>query len=128
MQTHTRRTVLGASIVAAGSGVLAACSGSAPHPESGSHPAGSPHARPAPYPAPGSGPGSGTAGHHRRAFVPRGPEGYVNPSDPEVIAAEQERGSGPLRRFRFTAGETFLDLGGPTVRSWAYDDRLPGRE
>ncbi|MET8947169.1 multicopper oxidase family protein [Streptomyces sp. NPDC004542] len=130
MQTHTRRTVLGASIAAAGSGILAACSGSAPRTESGSHPAGSPHAGTAPRPAPGSGPGSGTGrgSHHGEVFVPKGPEGYVNPSDPEVLAVERERGSGPVRRFRFTADETFLDLGGRTVRSWAYDDRLPGRE
>jgi multicopper oxidase len=127
-QTHTRRTVLGASIVAVGSGVLAACSGSAPRPESGTHPAGSPHARPAPHPAPGARAGSQAEGHHGRAFVPKGPEGYVNPSDPEVLAVERERGSGPLRSFRLTAGETFLDLGGRTVRSWAYDERLPGRE
>ncbi|MEU5595182.1 multicopper oxidase family protein [Streptomyces sp. NPDC020298] len=128
MQTHTRRTVLGASIVAAGSGILTACSGSAPRSESGSHPAGSPHARTAPRPAPGSRPGTGTAGHHGEVFVPRGPAGYVNPSDPEVLEAERERGQGPVRRFRLTAGETFLDLGGLLVRSWAYNDRLPGRE
>jgi FtsP/CotA-like multicopper oxidase with cupredoxin domain len=52
----------------------------------------------------------------------------VNPSDPEVLAAERARGSGPLRRYRLTATETSLDLGGPTVRSWAYGDSLPGRE
>ncbi|MFF4399549.1 multicopper oxidase family protein [Streptomyces sp. NPDC001480] len=128
MQTHTRRTVLGASIVAVGSGILTACSGSAPRSEPGSHPAGSSYARPAPRPAPGSRPGTGTAGNHGEVFVPRGPAGYVNPSDPEVLEAERERGQGPVRRFRLTAGETFLDLGGLMVRSWAYNDRLPGRE
>ncbi|PIB00288.1 copper oxidase [Streptomyces sp. HG99] len=52
----------------------------------------------------------------------------MNPSDPEVIAVEKERGPGPVRRFRLIATETSLDLGGPTVRTWAYGDRLPGKE
>jgi FtsP/CotA-like multicopper oxidase with cupredoxin domain len=52
----------------------------------------------------------------------------VNPSDPEVLAAERERGSGPLRAFTLTATETRLDLGGRTVKSWAYGDALPGKE
>ncbi len=52
----------------------------------------------------------------------------MNPSDPEVLAVERKRGSGPVRSFRLTAAETTLDLGGRTVRSWAYGDSLPGRE
>ncbi|MGC2998282.1 multicopper oxidase family protein [Streptomyces sp. G35A] len=122
MNSHTRRTVLGASITAVGSGVLAACSG-----------AGS-HTRPGPRPASSSPSGTGThpvaggSGHGGGAFAPKGPRGYVNPSDPEVAAAERERGSGPLRTFTLTADETFLDLGGRTVRSWAYGDTLPGKE
>ncbi|WP_426568681.1 multicopper oxidase family protein [Streptomyces canus] len=133
MHSHTRRTVLGASIVAVGSGALASCSrpGSqagadlpsvaGAQPESGLR----------------SAAGSRTeAGHesvggrsdHGGGFVPKGPEGYVNPSDPEVEAAEKARGSGPLRKFRMVATETKLDLGGPTVRSWAYGDTLPGKE
>jgi FtsP/CotA-like multicopper oxidase with cupredoxin domain len=119
--------------MAAGSGVLAACSGSGSRPGTGTHAEAGPHAGPAPHPAapPHSGPGphSGpmTAGHGG-AFIPQGPRGYVNPSDPEVVAAEKERGSGPLRRFRLTATETSLDLGGETVRTWAYDGMLPGRQ
>nr|QIY97949.1 multicopper oxidase family protein [Streptomyces sp. S1D4-11] len=80
---------------------------------------------------PGSHPGPGEhqgSGHGGRPFVPRGPKGYVNPSDPEVLAVERKRGSGPVRSFRLTAAETTLDLGGRTVRSWAYGDSLPGRE
>ncbi|GGN79187.1 putative oxidase (copper-binding protein) [Streptomyces albiflavescens] len=69
-----------------------------------------------------------TTGHGGRGFVPKGPKGYVNPSDPEVIAAEKARGPGPVRTFRLTAAETSLDLGGRTVRSWAYGDTLPGKE
>lgn len=120
MHTYTRRTVLGTSIVAVGSGVLAGCSGSSPEAD--------PHS------------GAGAAGHGDRGegghdgtgggggFVPRGPGGYVNPSDPEVLAAERVRGSGPVRPFRLTATETTLDLGGRTVKSWAYGDSLPGKE
>ena len=116
MHTYTRRALLGASMVAAGSGVLDACSGSDSPSESGSLLGPSSHARVT------------AAGHSGRGFVPEGPKGYVNPSDPEVVAAEKQRGSGPLRRFTLTATETSLDLGGRTVRSWAYGDTLPGKE
>ncbi|GAX50956.1 multicopper oxidase family protein [Streptomyces olivochromogenes] len=115
MHSPTRRTVLGASIAAAGSGLLAGCSGSDSSSGSGSHP------------GPGEHQGSGV-GHGGRPFIPRGPKGYVNPSDPEVLAVERKRGGGPVRSFKLTAAETTLDLGGRTVRSWAYGDSLPGRE
>ncbi|WAX79811.1 multicopper oxidase family protein [Streptomyces sp. KMM 9044] len=52
----------------------------------------------------------------------------MNPSDPEVVAADRKRGSGPLRTVVLTATETSLDLGGRAVRSWTYGDMLPGRE
>ncbi|MGP4087626.1 multicopper oxidase family protein [Streptomyces sp. KR55] len=107
MHTYTRRTLLGASIVAAGSGVLTACSGTGAHPGATGRTGG---------------------GYSGGGFVPKGPKGYVNPSDPEVVAAERKRGSGPVRRFTLTATETSLDLGGRTVRSWAYGDTLPGKE
>ncbi|MFE4253846.1 multicopper oxidase family protein [Streptomyces sp. NPDC056910] len=125
MNTHTRRNVIAASLAAVGSAALSACSGAdsaaphsglTPHPESAPHPEAGSHAR------------TGISDHGGRPFVPKGPEGYVNPSDPEVLAAERARGSGPLRRYTLTAAETSLDLGGPTVRSWAYGDSLPGRE
>jgi FtsP/CotA-like multicopper oxidase with cupredoxin domain len=107
MRTHTRRTVLGASIAAAGAGVLAACSGSGSDSDSGS---GSGH----------SGQGGGSRGS--------APAGYVDPGGKEVAAAEKKRGSGPVRTVKLTAAETSLDLGGRTVRSWAYGDDLPGKE
>ncbi|MBC2904454.1 multicopper oxidase domain-containing protein [Streptomyces sp. PSKA01] len=116
MHTHTRRTLLGASIVAAGSGVLGACSEADSPSGAGSHS------------RPGSESRAVAADHSGLGFAPKGPKGYVNPSDPEVVAAEKERGSGPLRRFTLTATETSLDLGGQTVRSWAYGDTLPGKE
>ncbi|MFF3716512.1 multicopper oxidase family protein [Streptomyces prasinus] len=122
MHSPTRRALLGASITAIGSGALAACSGPGPH------------SGPGPRPPSGSPSGTGAAsaagppGRRSGGFVPKGPEGYVNPSDPEVVAAERERGSGPLRTFVLTATETSLDLGGRTVRSWAYGDALPGKE
>lgn len=59
-------------------------------------------------------------------FVPAGPRGYVNPSDPEVLAAERRRGSGRERTFSFTAAEAKLDLGGRSVRTWAYNEEVPG--
>ncbi|MFI9252978.1 multicopper oxidase family protein [Streptomyces sp. NPDC053069] len=103
MQKPSRRTLLRAPIATAGAGLLAACSGSGSE-----HPS-----------RPQQGNGTGR-------FVPPGPKGYVNPSDPEVLAAERKRGAGPVRTFRFTAAESTLDLGGKSVRSWAYNETLPG--
>ncbi|MEU1629069.1 multicopper oxidase family protein [Streptomyces sp. NPDC020096] len=54
--------------------------------------------------------------------------GYLSPNGPQVAAAERRRGGGPLRQVRLTAAESTVDLGGPTVRTWSYDNRLPGRE
>ncbi|MFB7334841.1 multicopper oxidase family protein [Streptomyces adustus] len=116
MHTYTRRALLGASVVAAGSGLLTGCSGSDSPPASG------------PGPGQGPGPGGTGSGPGGTRFVPKGPKGYVDPSGPEVVAAERRRGSGPVRRFKLTATQTSLDLGGRTVRSWAYGDSLPGKE
>ncbi|WP_432187377.1 multicopper oxidase family protein [Streptomyces sp. Tue6028] len=132
MHTPSRRTVLGASIAAATSGALAACSGSDSRPQTVDRPrpASPPRtvARPGPTSQPGTGDGHGSAQRGGDGFVPEGPRGYVNPSGPEVIAAEKRRGSGPVRTFRLTATETTVDLGGRSVRTWAYGDDLPGRE
>ncbi|MGW1077795.1 multicopper oxidase family protein [Streptomyces sp. NPDC002537] len=94
MRSTTRRAVLGAGIAAAGSGLLAACSG-------------------------GSGSGSPTAAPSAD---------YLAPDGEEVAAAEAKRGTGPVRKVTLTATPARLDLGGLTVDSWAYGDRLPGRE
>ncbi|MFG2980223.1 multicopper oxidase family protein [Streptomyces sp. NPDC048258] len=110
----TRRAVLGASAAAvavAGSGLLAGCAGS---------------------PGRGTGPGSGTgrgAAHHGGSAAD-GPAGYVDPGGPEVKAAETARkATGPVTEVKLTATAATLDLGGGhTVRSWAYGDRLPGKE
>ncbi|MGW3625828.1 multicopper oxidase family protein [Streptomyces sp. NPDC000880] len=110
MRTHTtRRSVLGASIAAAGMGVLAACS------------------------SPGAGDGGHGGGHGRNGTDHGGnveaPEGFVSPDGEDVAAAEAGRGSGPVREVRVTATATPLELGGGrTVKSWAYGDRLPGQE
>ncbi|MEE1782073.1 multicopper oxidase family protein [Streptomyces sp. SP17BM10] len=56
------------------------------------------------------------------------PAGFVRPDGPEVAAAEARRSPGAEREVALTATETTLDLGGRTVRSWAYGDALPGRE
>ncbi|MDT0494105.1 multicopper oxidase family protein [Streptomyces griseus] len=95
----TRRAVLGAVLAVAGTGVLAACSDGGGH--GGSH-------------SPGGAQDPGT---------------YVSPDGKEVAAAEKARGSGPVRKVSLTATRARLDLGGgTTVASWAYGDRLPGRE
>ncbi|WP_326683727.1 multicopper oxidase family protein [Streptomyces microflavus] len=95
----TRRAVLGAALAVAGTGALAACSDGGGH--GGSH-------------SPGGAQDSGT---------------YVSPGGKEVAAAEEARGSGPVRKVSLTATRTRLNLGGgTTVTSWAYGDRLPGRE
>ncbi|MFH8840467.1 multicopper oxidase family protein [Streptomyces sp. NPDC017868] len=100
MSRPTRRTVLGAGLAAAGTGLLTACSGSM---------SGMDHS-------------SGGAGTSPAAD-------YIGPDSKEVGAAEALRGPGPDRRFKLTAVETPLDLGGGrTVRSWAYGDELPGKE
>lgn len=108
MHTPSRRTLLRAPFAAAGAGLLAACTDSGSHPRSGS----SSHPR-------GASAGQGD-------FVPPGPKGYVEPSGPEVRAAERKRGSGPVRMLKMTAAETTLDLGGRQVRTWAYHNQLPG--
>ncbi|MFJ2023379.1 multicopper oxidase family protein [Streptomyces sp. NPDC087897] len=96
----TRRAVLGAALAVAGTGALTACS-DAGGDHSGTH-------------SPGGVRDSGT---------------YVSPGGEEVRAAEAARGSGPVREVSLTATRTPLDLGGGrTVASWAYGDRLPGRE
>ncbi|MGA5128989.1 multicopper oxidase family protein [Streptomyces olivoreticuli] len=94
MRSTTRRAVLGAGLAAAGSGLLAACSG-------------------------GSDSGSSAA-------TPSAD--YLAPDGREVAAAEAKRGTGPVRKVPLTATPARLDLGGLTVDSWAYGDRLPGRE
>ncbi|UNO42422.1 multicopper oxidase family protein [Streptomyces sp. MST-110588] len=96
----SRRAVLGAGIAAVGSGLLAACSGSAA-PESPRDSGGSPAA----------------------------PQGYVSPNGPEVAAAEARRRPGPVRKIALTAAPARLRLGGGrTVPTWAYGEELPGRE
>ncbi|GGX72621.1 multicopper oxidase family protein [Streptomyces hiroshimensis] len=56
------------------------------------------------------------------------PAAFVTPDGKEVAAAEAKRGSGPVRDVRLTATRTRIDLGGRTVDTWAYGDRLPGKE
>ncbi|WP_030058485.1 MULTISPECIES: multicopper oxidase family protein [Streptomyces] len=103
MRTPTRRTVLAAALAAAGTGLLTACSGS----------------------------GSMKGMDHssmNHGSTPTAPTGYLAPNGPEVAAAEARRSPGPERKVSLTATETTLDLGGRTVRTWAYGDRLPGQE
>lgn len=100
MRTPTRRAVLGAGIAVAGTGLLTACSGGMPGMD-----------------------------HSAMGGKPSAtPEGYVSPDGQEVAATEAKRNPGPVREVKLTAVETPLDLGGRTVKSWAYGDRLPGKE
>ncbi|MFJ5776408.1 multicopper oxidase family protein [Streptomyces sp. NPDC093094] len=100
MTRLTRRTVLGAGLAVAGTGLSAACSGSMS----------------------GRDPAAGADGTSPAA-------GYVTPDGEEVATAEARRDPGPERKVRLTAAETALDLGaGRTVRSWAYGEDLPGKE
>ncbi|WP_030617834.1 multicopper oxidase family protein [Streptomyces sclerotialus] len=112
MRTHTRRAVLGAGLAATGGSLLAACSS-------------------------GSTSGKGHSGHSghsgtdgRTVARPVGPDGFVSPDGKEVAAAEKARArkGGTVRKVALTAAATRLDLGGRTVRSWAYGDALPGKE
>ncbi len=54
------------------------------------------------------------------------PDGYVAPDGPQVIAAERARHGGVVRRVRLAPGPATVDLGGPTVRTWAYGGDVPG--
>ncbi|MFI9325509.1 multicopper oxidase family protein [Kitasatospora aureofaciens] len=108
MRTPTRRTVLVSALAAAGTGLLAACSNDAgPDPMKGM---------------------DHSAVNHGPTGQATAPAGFVSPNGPEVAAAEARRRPGPERKVALTATETTLDLGGRTVRSWAYGDRLPGQE
>ncbi|WP_055702834.1 multicopper oxidase family protein [Streptomyces silaceus] len=99
LSTPSRRALLGAAAAVAGTGVLAACSS-----DSGGH----------------GGHGAGGAS---------GTGDYVDPAGKEVAAAEKKRArGGRVREVKLMAMETRLDLGGPTVKTWAYGDRLPGKE
>ncbi|MGW7075919.1 multicopper oxidase family protein [Streptomyces sp. NPDC054866] len=105
LRTPSRRALLGAATAVAGSGILTACSGS------------------------GSGSDSGHAGHGSGSAPKGKPEGYVDPAGEEVAAAEKKRaGGGTVREVKLMAMKAKLDLGGRTVNTWAYGDRLPGKE
>ncbi|MEU2183870.1 multicopper oxidase family protein [Streptomyces thermolilacinus] len=97
----SRRALLGAGLAVAGTAALSACTG----------------------------PGGSYHGRHEAPAASAAPQGFVAPDGPEVAAAEAARGTGPVRPVRVTATAATLDLGaGLTVRSWAYDGELPGKE
>ncbi|WP_275466405.1 multicopper oxidase family protein [Streptomyces noursei] len=117
MSTHSRRALLGAGIAAAGSGLLAT-GASALDAKTGRH-----RSRGTPHP-PDAHDGPGSPGPHGHDTASH----YVSPHGPEVIRAEKYRGSGPVRRFKLTASAAKFDIGGRIVNTWAYGDRLPGKE
>ncbi|MEV8021132.1 multicopper oxidase family protein [Streptomyces sp. NPDC086554] len=100
LRTPSRRALLGAATAVAGSGILTACSGS----------------------------GAGHGGHGGGTEGGSAPTGYVDPSGKEVAAAEKKREGGAVREVKLMAMTAKLDLGGRSVRTWAYGDRLPGKE
>ncbi|WP_283139409.1 multicopper oxidase family protein [Rhizohabitans arisaemae] len=51
---------------------------------------------------------------------------FVQPAGDQVRAAEAARTPGTIRDFTLTARPGHADLGGPTVSTWLYGDRLPG--
>lgn len=55
---------------------------------------------------------------------------FVAPNSTEVRKAEAARrkAGGAVRDFRLTAAEGKVDLGGRTVRTWTYGERLPGSQ
>ncbi|MFJ9694823.1 multicopper oxidase family protein [Kitasatospora sp. NPDC101183] len=107
MRTPTRRTVLGAALAAASTGLLAACSSDSM----------------------GSMGSTGGMDHGGPSSPAAPPAGFVAPGGPEVAAAEARRNPGPERKVALTATESTVDLGGGrTVRTWTYGDRLPGQE
>ncbi|MFJ9614135.1 multicopper oxidase family protein [Streptomyces noursei] len=116
MRTHSRRSLLGAGMAAAGSGLLTSTGAAALDAKNGKHHS---HRKP---PPPGSHDGHGSDGSHSA------PSNYVSPDGPEVMAAERKRGTGPVRRFAMTADQVEFDFGGAVVNTWAYGNRLPGKE
>ncbi|WP_405741459.1 multicopper oxidase family protein [Streptomyces sp. NBC_01525] len=56
------------------------------------------------------------------------PPGYVTPGGPHVRDAEKRRGNGPVRQLSLLATPALVQLGGRTVRTWAYDGSLTGPE
>ncbi|MFI0778932.1 multicopper oxidase family protein [Streptomyces sp. NPDC021212] len=100
----SRRAVLGAGVAAAGGGLLGACS--SPGGENGMD-------------------DSGLGGHAGPAAAT--PSEYISPHGTEVQDRERRRGPGPVRRLQLTATATTLDLGARKVKSWAYEDQVPGQ-
>nr|WTB30721.1 multicopper oxidase family protein [Streptomyces sp. NBC_00830] len=110
---HTRRAMLGAGFALAGTGVLAACARGKHVDKPVANPGGMNHDDMTP----------------KRSYPVKSHGEYVSPNGEEVAAVEAKRGSGPVRKFHLTATAARLDLGGGlTVPSWAYGDRLPGKE
>ncbi|MEU1800411.1 multicopper oxidase family protein [Streptomyces sp. NPDC019937] len=104
MHAHSRRAVLGAGIAVASGGLLGACSPS------------------------GGGNGMDSSGLDGQAGPAAAtPSEYISPHGPEVRDREDRRGPGPVRRLQLTATATTLDLGARQVKSWAYEDQLPGQ-
>lgn len=52
---------------------------------------------------------------------------FVEPSGPQVAAAEAARRPGAIREFSLAAVAEKVDLGGVVVPTWSYGGRIPGR-
>ncbi|MBA0050101.1 multicopper oxidase family protein [Streptomyces sp. AJS327] len=101
----SRRTLLGAGVALAGTGLLGACSSD----DDG---------------------GSQDGGAKGQADAKPATDGeWIEPDSKEVRAAEAKRAAGDTEKVSLTATRSKLDLGdGVTVSTWAYDEELPGKE
>lgn len=61
------------------------------------------------------------------ACTPQTRTRYVEPSGPQVAAAESARKPGAIREFALSAQTGEVDLGGTIVPTWSYDGQIPGR-
>ena len=102
MRSLDRRSVLLAGLGLAGSGALAACTGNS---------------------------GSSMTGTSMPDMSASPSPMLVDPSGPQVAAADAKRTrTGRSVNVSLMAVSGMVDLGGPTVSTWAFDGRLPGRE
>ncbi|MEU7638774.1 multicopper oxidase family protein [Streptomyces sp. NPDC039016] len=100
LPTHSRRALLGAGVAVAGGSLLASSAGAA---------------------------GAASRPDTRHDDNRSGSGRYVDPHGPQVAECEDRRNSsGQVRRLHVEARKARIDIGGETVGTWVYGDRLPG--
>lgn len=53
-------------------------------------------------------------------------QSFINPDAEQIDATEERRRPGRVRDFTIEAVAGTVDIGGPTVSTWSYGERLPG--